>query len=148
MAEVAEEVAVKRLPPRIAYRSGYKYQLAATYVGALHFFPPCSVDHPYFQLRPDGTIIVRASYCYDGPSGPTIDTPSAMRGSLIHDVLYQAMRGGLLPRKCKGAADRELEIVCVEDGMIRLRARAWRMAVNEFGSVTGEPERPILHAPR
>ena len=37
-------------------------------------------------------MIVEKDYAWDGPSGPTIDTSNSMRASLVHDVLYQAMR--------------------------------------------------------
>ena len=38
-----------------------------------------------------GHIIVRKGYCWDGPSGPTLDTEDAMRASMFHDVLYQSI---------------------------------------------------------
>jgi hypothetical protein len=33
-------------------------------------------------------------YAWNGPSGPTLDTRNFMRGSLVHDALYQLMREG------------------------------------------------------
>ena len=42
----------------------------------------------FCSLTTEGLLIIRPGYAWDGPSGPTFDTPSFMRGSLIHDVLY------------------------------------------------------------
>ena len=50
---------------------------------------------------------VQKDYAWDGPSGPTIDTRNSLRASLVHDVLYQAMREGGLPRTFRRRADLE-----------------------------------------
>ena len=44
------------------------------------------------RLNTKGHLIIKRSYAWDGPSGPTIDTKNFMRGSLVHDALYQLMR--------------------------------------------------------
>ena len=137
-----------QIQERIAYRSGYKYQLAEDYATMLHFLPPCSVDHAWFTIRPDGAVTVRAGYAWDGPSGPTLDTPDSMRGALLHDVLYQALREKLLPQYIRPLADRELEIVCRSDGMIVLRAKAWRIAVRLAGGPAARRDKTIMYAPR
>ncbi len=51
-------------------------------------------------------ITIRARYAWDGPSGPTVDTPGAMRPSLLHDALYQLMRMGLLSEDAREWADK------------------------------------------
>jgi hypothetical protein len=45
-----------------------------------------------------------------------------MRGSLVHDALYELMRKGLLPPSMKTPADNLLKAMCKRDGMWRLRA--------------------------
>ena len=66
---------------------------------------------------------IKKGYAWDGPSGPTIDSFNFMRGSLVHDALYQLMRNDLLDRKIhKVPADKLLQKMCLEDGMSRLRA--------------------------
>lgn len=45
-----------------------------------------------------------------------------MRGSLVHDVLYELMRKGYLPPEAKPVADQLLKDMCREDRMWRLRA--------------------------
>lgn len=110
----------------ISYFDGYKYQLAVRYKLQLPeiFIPEQEVLHDYFAISKNGMLIIRKGYCWDGPSGPTIDTANFMRGSLIHDVLYQAMRLGLISRKLRDDADKLLVEICREDGMSKLR-RWW-----------------------
>ena len=46
-----------------------------------------------------------------------------MRGSLVHDALYQLMRQGHLdPEEHREIADEELRRICQEDGMSAIRA--------------------------
>ena len=46
-----------------------------------------------------------------------------MRGSLIHDALYQLIREKRLPKDFRIVADIELKKACIADGMSK--ARAW-----------------------
>ncbi len=59
---------------------------------------------------------------WDGPSGLTIDTPNFMRGSLVHDTLYQLLRNELIEQKWRDEADEELRRICREDGMSKICA--------------------------
>lgn len=90
------------------------------------------VNTKYIELR-NGILLIKQGYAWDGPSGPTWDTPNFMRGSLIHDALYQLMRDGHISRKHRKYADRILREVCLEDGMSRFRARYVYYAVRAFG---------------
>jgi hypothetical protein len=133
---------------RIQYRKGYKYSLWEDYrvqIGIRGY----SVEHRLFRLTPDGWLTIFADYPWDGPSGPTIDTPSFMRGSLVHDVLYEMLRLGLLPHDpCFHLANLELEKICLEDGMWEFRAHYVFRGVEDFGSADAalSPER-IITAP-
>lgn len=106
----------------IHYRSGYKYQLSKPYTCWLKKPIPNEVDHEYFAIQANGFMGIKSGYAWDGASGPAIDTKNFMRGSLIHDVLYQAIREGLLPKSFRETADEILRDICVEDGMSRIRA--------------------------
>jgi hypothetical protein len=108
-----------------------------------------SISTKYIVLAPDGCLLIRDGYSWDGPSGPTLDTKSSMRGSLIHDALYELIRRLLLPMTCRELADAILERVCCEDGMIEGRAELWEWCVKKFArsaaTTEGNPE--ILEAP-
>ena len=132
---------------RIAYAEGYKYQLCADYLVQTGIKGHCVAD-AFYCLTTDGRLQINRGYAWDGPSGPTFDTKNFMRGSLVHDVLYQMMREEQLPQDCFHAANDELRRICLEDGMSRLRAWwVWR-AVERFGTASAavQPEK-ITFAP-
>ena len=134
---------------RIAYRGGYKYQLTKTYTVETGIVINSIIDTTFIRLEAEGLLTIRFAYAWDGPSGPTFDTASAMRGSLVHDALYQLMRMGLLDRKHRGAADKGFHRMCIEDGMWRIRAWYFLQGVDLFaaGAVKAKARKRIIHAP-
>jgi len=123
-------------PTKACYRKlpKYKYQLVADCVTPIGIAGVEAVHPDYIELASDGKLTVKNEYAWDGPSGPTIDTLTFMRGSLVHDALYQLMRLGLLDRdEHRKAADMELRRICIEDGMWRFRAWYVYWAVRMFG---------------
>jgi hypothetical protein len=52
---------------------------------------------------------------------------------LVHDVIYQLIRLGLIDARFKEYADQTLHDLCTEDGMLKIRADYWRWAVLNFG---------------
>ena len=133
----------------IHYRKGYKYQLAADYVTTTRIRPTAAVETRYVSLTLAGELTVLSGYSWNGPSGPTLDTRNAMRGSLEHDVKYQLIRLGLITSSYKVVADDELKEVLREDGMGRLRAWYWCAGVKAFGrkSTRASSEPVVLSAP-
>jgi len=107
---------------QIKYRSGYKYQLVETYSTKTAVYPVNNIHAKYLSLSTSGVLTIRSGYAWDGPSGPTFDTKTFMRGALVHDALYELMRQGYLSKTYRSAADNELKKICLEDGMCRLRA--------------------------
>ena len=81
----------------------------------------------------DGIITIMEGYCWNGASGPAIDTRNTMRGSLVHDALYQLMRIGKLGQENKLIADSTLRRILIEDGMSTLRAWYFYKGVRLFG---------------
>lgn len=131
----------------IQYEEGYKYQLHQTYQVQTDIVGH-EVKDEFYELTATGLLTIREGYAWDGPSGPTFDTKNFMRGSLVHDVLYQMMRRGQLPPSCFHPANNELRKLCREDGMSWLRAWYVWKAVEDFGSANAavQPEK-ILTAP-
>jgi len=107
---------------QISYKGGFKYQLAEPYEVETGITGYTNAKTKWFFLSPTGCLTINSGYAWDGPSGPTIDSKNFMRGSLEHDVLYQAIRLGLLPARFKAIADQRLKTVCLEDGMSKIRA--------------------------
>jgi hypothetical protein len=133
---------------KIKYLDGYKYQLAEGYAVQTAIIPKEHIATDFIVLGTNGVLIVNEGYAWDGPSGPTIDTKNFMRGSLVHDALYQLMREGKLSQKWRDDADNELRRICREDGMTWLRAWWVYRAVRDFGgSSAARCKTTILEAP-
>lgn len=133
---------------KIHYRKGYKYSLWEPYRVQLTYLRGYAVEHRLFKLEPDGWLTIHEDYPWDGASG-AIDTDTIMRGSLVHDVLFEMLRLGLLPHDpCFNLANMELHQICKEDGMWSLRASYVFGAVSKFGSAyAAEKPEFILTAP-
>ena len=120
----------------IKYRSikKYKYQLLDTYrhKTGLHIAKGVSSKNNWIKLQ-TGWLTIKRGYAWDGPSGPTIDTKNFMRGSLVHDALYQLMREGKVNRERRKEADELLRDICIEDGMSKMRAWYVYQSVRVFG---------------
>ena len=117
---------------KMKYRAGYKYQLEEDHLCLIGI--KRAVDTSFIHLNDKGDLLIERGYAWDGPSGPTFDTRTFMRGSLVHDSLYQLMREGHLPTSCREQADLELWRICREDGMCWPRAWWVWKAVRWFGA--------------
>lgn len=129
------------------YKSGKYYYLLEDYAISIGLHPRARIDiGKYASLTPNGVLTVRKGYRWDGPSGPTIDTENFMRGSLVHDVLYQALRLGVFIGQFWGNgklwghsrlrlfADQWIRFICRQDGMSRFRAAYVYRALRIFGA--------------
>jgi len=134
---------------QIKYRAGYKYQVAETYAVKVAIKAETEIITYFIDLHTDGTLRIKTGYAWDGPSGPAYDSKNTMRGSLVHDALYQLMRRELLPLSYKEQADLEMWRIMREDGMSRLRAWGFWKSVSVGGKSSTLPEnkKEILVAP-
>ena len=126
----------------LVYARGYKYQTRRAFalllpemVGAVG----ATVRTAWLELTPEGWLLICAGYAWDGASGPTWDSKSSMRGSCVHDALYQLMRLGLLSREWRDVADALFQRLCREDGMLSPRAWLWYQAVRIFADPATDP---------
>ena len=123
----------------IHYRGGYKYQLTRTYRIHLPELRGVNFVGPLFDLSPTGYLTVMVGYAWDGATAYP-DRKTILRGSLVHDVLYQAMRLELLDRAHRREADKILRRICREDGMIWLEAQVVYGAVRAFAGPAAHPD--------
>lgn len=131
---------------------GYKYQLMDDYVIQIDIRPERDIDFNFVSLSSGGLLTIRKVYAWDGPSGPSIDTKNFMRGSLVHDALYQLMRLSALDyRVHRQRADELLREICLADGMFSFRAWYVYQAVHWFAEggarPRNEPEVEIICVP-
>lgn len=112
----------------------YKYLAVQDVSTITNIKPAQAVDTPYISLSKNGLLTVKAGYAWDGATG-AIDTETFMRGSLVHDALYQLIYEGYLTWSDRKEADKTLYKVCREDGMSRFRAQYVYLAVRMFGKI-------------
>jgi hypothetical protein len=125
---------------RICYSGGYKYQVRNDYIFALpEYFPKSTEYEGGFLTVKDGYCTIHNGYAGDGPSGPTIDTKSFMRGAWQHDAIYQLIRLGVFAPEYRDAADRQLEATCIEDKMWRIRAKLVYYGLKYGGAKAASP---------
>jgi len=126
----------------VKYKAGYKYQLSELYLCKTEIYPPEHIHTQYISLLKDGTLICNLGYAWDGPSGPTFDTPEAMAASLPHDAGYQLIHEGHLDDSYKEKFDTLLKQIMVEDSsryhqplkaLAKLRASYFFDGVSIFG---------------
>ena len=119
---------------------GYKYLLLEDEIYQLpEEFSEQLIATPYIALSNEGLLCVKKNYMWDGPSGPTVDTKSFMRGSLIHDALYQLIREGFLPATMRKASDKVLYDICRQDGMGWFRSQYVYFFVHKCGGGSVKP---------
>ena len=121
------------------FRRGYKYQVTQIFHIRLDIIPFAPIHQPFVRMDMSGNTRIFIGYAWNGASGPTFDTLNSMTGSLVHDVIYQLIRLGLIDPKYKEYGDGLLHDICVEDGMYDWRANYWRWAVLEFGAGSTKP---------
>jgi hypothetical protein len=139
----------------IKYKCGYKYQIDEEYQVKVSILPEKDVPtdnaaRSFLELKTDGTLIIKRGYAWDGPSGPAIDTLNFMRGSLVHDALYQLLRNGDIKQEFRKKADEELRKICREDGMSKIRSNWVYWAVHTFAkkAASQETRKEVITAPK
>ncbi len=130
------------------YTEGYKYRLEETEIFQTEIYG-WDIQLPFIELNKKGKLTLLPGYACDGPSGPTVDTKTFMRGAFAHDAFYKLMRMGLLPQKYRSYADNYLYKINREDGMSWFRAQYVRRGVRSFASFAANPKnkKKILTAP-
>jgi len=119
---------------QIIYRDGYKNQLLEDFQYPTGIKIKDAVKSNFLFLSMEGLLTVLSGYAWDGPSGPTLDTKDFMRGSLVHDALYQLMREKKISKLCRPIADDLLYQICREDGMWAFRAAYVRWGVKRWAA--------------
>lgn len=89
-------------------------------------------DTDYLSLG-ELQLVVKVGYAWDDASGPTYDSDSTLRATLVHDACYQLLRLNMLRHTAKVAVDQWFHDLLIEDGMSRFRAWYWLKGVRWFG---------------
>ncbi len=95
---------------------GWKYELLDDMECTVEI--PVVAANDYIHLNVGcrcSCLEVSAHYAWDGPSGPTFDTPTNMRASCFHDALCQLIGEGLLDKQYRKYGDQLLRTHMLED---------------------------------
>lgn len=132
----------------IKFKAGYKYQLVEEYRIRVNIPIKQSYDNGLLACDLLGNIIIRAGYAWDGATC-AIDTNNFMRGSLIHDALYQLIREESIDGKYRTKCDDALDQILKEDGMSSMRRWYVQVGVKNFGGKAADPKnkRKVIQAP-
>lgn len=126
-------------------RRRYKYNLHQDYEYKADIEIAEPSDLGFIKISKEGMLFIKSRYAWDGPSGPTFDTKNFMRGSLVHDALYQLIREKKINQDQRKRADEILREICLEDGMSKIRAWWVFWGVYLFGNAAAKPD--LLSAP-
>ena len=146
----------------IEYKSGFRHQLHKDVSTQTAIYPDIAIITDLIELYPDGCLVCKKNYAWDGPSGPCrviadrlpgwaqrMYLKKILPGSLVHDALFELMRMKLLPGKWFHQANKEFRRVNIECKMLRPRVWWTFKTVDKLGSFAANPKnrRPILTAP-
>lgn len=98
-----------------------------------------------YSTYENGRLTIKAGYCWDGPSGPSIDTSAFIHASLVHDALYGLMQSGAIPATEKNRlyADNVMKALNIMGGMSYFRAWYTWKAVRVFGKKHAVRQRKV-----
>lgn len=136
--------------PPFRYRK-CKYALAE-YYSVLTPITGYDIEERFFHLHPNGLLELFPGFAWDGASGPTIDSPSSMRASAVHDVFCWLARERKIDYELwHHVYNNFFRTQCLGSGMWHKRADMWHWGV-EFGDAGNpnqgaDPDRNILEAP-
>ena len=131
------------------YRSGYEYVTEEDWVLETDISPPRPLKTDFIEMAAGGKMTLKKYYAWNGPSGPTIKTKTAVRATAFHDAFYQLCRMGMLPAYYRKKADILMYDILINAGMNRIRAWLWLKMVRAFASKAAKvgTEPPVLYAP-
>lgn len=134
---------------KVLYRAGLRFQVAQDYQLPISILPSKAVYTELISLDEAGNLTIRAGYAWDGATGLPGTPPDLIRGSLVHDALYQLIRSGSISSEYRDQADRILQSIVLEDSGDHAFAEVVYQAVHLLGApyASADHERPVLEAP-
>ena len=101
----------------------HKYTLQEDVHVLIGIKPPTDIITSDVSLLRGGRLIIKQGYQWDGPKCRGFWCKNAIRGALIHSVLYKLMQEQHIPSNCKEVADKTLLMQCIDDGTPSIVAR-------------------------
>ena len=127
----------------------YKYKSADTEVLIVdEAFRPYTCMTDFITLK-DCVLTIQPNFCWDGASGPTVDTKNTIVPSQGHDALAQLIREGHIPFEMWIYADKDLYKWLRERKMSSLRLWAWEFGLSKAKGSYAKPKtlKKVHYAP-
>lgn len=139
----------KKYPKPIKYaKVTYKYIILEDYEIKFDRSPDHDIYTEFVDFLMDGTFRIKKGFLCDGASGPTIDTPTSLKGAFIHDGGYYLLRKKELGLEWRKYFDNKLKEICIDSGMNQIRAEVWNEMVEKFAGYAAKPKRiKVMLAP-
>lgn len=134
----------------IAYKTGYTKKIfqPAFYASGIRI--PKRIVTDFCVVDTNGDIWIAEGYSWNGASGPTIDGKKTECLSLFHDLWYQLIRLGHLPKRFRKKGDKMLYALGRRDGMWKIRIWYWYQGVRWQGGKSAQigAEPKLVFAPK
>lgn len=132
---------------QIAFIDSDRYLVAKPYTAVAPFKPEKTIRTSFCEFLPNGEFTIYEGFMFSA-SFPAINTFESRRAACTHDMFYELMKKGLLPRSYREDVDRYFYENLREDGMNPLRAWYWYKAVRIGGdSALDSPSPKIQYSP-
>ena len=132
----------------IAYTNADKFVLGRDETFQLWFAPKERIETSYAIFETDGKLTGKRGFLWSA-NFPAINTNDTKPASLCHDLIYNLIADGLLPRRpFKDLADEALRRILIECGVVEFRAYGWYEAVQIGGdNALDTPKPSLMYAP-
>ena len=124
--------------------SKYKYRLHQPILVEIEIYG-YEIDLPFFKLQPDGLLILRKGYCWNG-SNYSIDYKSRT-ASAVHDAGYQLMREGCIEKSHRKYIDQVYKEILIIKGLwvwhANFRYNMLRKLGGTSAKLAGKPDNRI-----
>lgn len=132
----------------IAYTNADKFVLGRDETFKLWFAPKQRIETSYAIFETDGKLTGKRGFLWSA-NFPAINTNDTKPASLCHDLIYQLIKDGYLPRDpYKNLADEAMRQILLECGVVDFRAYAWYKAVQAGGdNALDTPKPSLMYAP-
>ena len=114
-------------------RKKWKYVLQKDYTCQADIPVDELCDLAFLKLEKNGNLTIKKNYAFDGATGLIFTPKSLIKGSLIHDALYQLIREKKIDIKCKKIADEILAQNCIESKIPKIFVWLVSLGVRLFG---------------
>ena len=128
------------------YKTGYEHKTNCAWYFDTEVYPPETIETDLIRLTTKGSVRLRKHFSWNGANCcPEFKT--SIRGSALHDALFQLLGSGLLDMKWLPQANKEMLKTCKKSGMWAITRVLIRTGLRIGSRVAIKIKEKILIAP-